>query len=255
MSEAQAWLPSMALVDGKLTEAVGATLARWHGKWISQPGLLTVKLQTPGRKSQQPEEGWRTSCGSLAASMDRELALRLGASLLALRRPPPSAIAADKRLLQAVAGDAVRDLLGMLAVRFRAASATEYADQLPIAPFHLRFAVRGSRGPLFHLVVAAGAAATARKAVASPRRPLAPLNSRPAVADAICIKASARIGTCRVTASDLDSLLPGDVLVLDSRISEHPQLAINGQVVEGERLSLAREGAALVIRSLESGSV
>lgn len=250
MTASQVWLPTTALFDGALTDAVSASLEHWRQKWFARPGRLSIRLQAGVRKQQHPMEGWRSSCGGLTTCADRERTHRFGAMLLAFRRTPRRVTSADTKLLKSLAADASKDLLATMASRFAVSTSLEPLTAAPTSAGKLPllcFSVAGTYGRLFDLVATHDAAASARKSLVRPQREPAPLTNRTAAHEAMEVRVSARVGARRISASDLRSLTVNDVLVLDAQLTETPRLVMNGRVMTDPRMSLARNGASLVI--------
>ncbi len=244
------WLPETALFDGRLTELVDARLERWRSKWFGRTGRLAIRLKA-GARRQPAVAGWTSTCGGITACINTEQRHRLAGAILGIKRIPRSPTPLDTRLLDGMATDAVRDLMEALATPF---GVTPEITPLPTkAPpveaslKPLQFSVAGAYGLIMDLVVTAGAASAARKAMTKPLRPLLPLSSRNLAQSALRVTVAARIGSSQISRADLQSLGVNDVLVLDSKLTDAPRLTFNGHMLDDSRLSLVRTDSALVI--------
>ncbi|HEV7690399.1 MAG TPA: hypothetical protein VGO52_06240 [Hyphomonadaceae bacterium] len=253
MSSSQAWLPPIALFDGVLSGRVGGLVAQWEKRWIGRPKGLSTRIAAEGAIVKAHTAAWGTHCGGLVAAIEEAALVRLACQLLCIKNPPKKMQEADAHLLRSVGEACLRNLLTDLAAGLGLSgeiSAVEPTDLPGLARNPaMRFILNPASLPRgIDLFLSQDAAVSARKMHLAPPREPRPLGARRAAAEAQEIRVGACIGWGQVGLSDLRSLMPDDVIVLDGALGKDLVLHVDGRATADPLIELAQSGPALVLR-------
>jgi hypothetical protein len=253
----EAWLPAPALFDGILTDRVTGVVYAWRKRWLSTPGKASVRLQA-GVKLATSRAGWASACGGLQIVAGQQGQLRLAAGMLGLRRTRAKAASADLALMDRLSGEAISNLIGMLAGIFQTQPKAERLKRIPTEDFHeisiaMQFAVSTPAGRLVDVHVTPDAAVSGRKAQIASRRAPSPLGRRQDAVRRQTVRIGAFAGAGEIGLAELRTLAVGDVLVLDRMIDESFDLTLNDRRMTHRDLDIRRDGRSLLVQSTNSG--
>lgn len=219
------WLPTTALGDDRVRDAISSAIKAWSARWFSGRGYSYHQSLVNGRAgSTRANADWREfGCVAVAWSdADFQSLARK-----ALDAPKSATLSADAdinllaRFAEEIArdlGDAVGQSLSMKPGhdgRVAMSNPTLHGSGLDICLDD------GGFGPKLRLFIAVEHLVSYRKAIIGSRR--AALARTAKFADAVAeanVSFTAALGDVRISAADLTALAIGDVLVLDRDLSE-----------------------------------
>lgn len=223
MSAPVAWLPQSALLEVRTAAPVAGVVADWSREWLSMGGLAAAPC-------------WERCTSAIGATVlhppEGDGTLRLVGMLLGreitdrhMRTPGDRAVVQE---LVSCAIDALRSVLARLlgngsvsdGERFILPILTE--DGLPV------FRVEAGREALVGLA----------KRWAGPVRPDQPPATFRSTLDEQRLRLSARLGTSRLTLPEIETLAPGDVLVLDTPVPDAVDAWIDEQAAAPSALTV-----------------
>jgi flagellar motor switch/type III secretory pathway protein FliN len=253
----RAWLPESALGRAGIDQALADVARHWSTKWLARKsvrplGALAATHVPPAGNSLR----WVVLDNDVAVAMSNAAADRLTMLMFGETAPPTAFADADRRVLDSLLDDALRDLCRRIAEMLGLPPEARWRelgdDGLP--------SIDRSRGcqlgidaatPLLHLVLATDVlvALAKRGAARSPMRE----RVKPIVAGLATqqVAVSASLGHCALTIADLANLGIGDVLVLDRATDAPLRLSIDGTALRRGKCSVQRDGERLELQLLE----
>lgn len=252
--QARDWLPDVALYDGSLTSAVASLVDKWRIRWIRTPIKLAVRIDAKVGERHLSASGWTSDCGNLSYFADDRARMRLAASILNSKRVTASPSRTDGILLDRLTDKAIADLMGTLAELFAVRATVQPIGETPSSSetlsSALKFVITGPAGIVGVILASPDAAAAARKRlVKTDRRPHPALQPRANGIAQQPVYVGVRVGSGVVTAADLATLSIGDILILDRRVDETPEMVINGRPTADPDIRLGRDGARLFLQT------
>jgi flagellar motor switch/type III secretory pathway protein FliN len=238
--QALPWLPACALASPRSAEPVVRCLEAWSGDWLAAECLEPQPRWEPHEKVSRNSRKFEqvASLNGFCLSISDSGKLALTCAMLGRTIPQRDIRTAQDR---AVLDHLLESALDDLARRLQAA--------LPAHPSHPVPALDPESG--YFLTIGCGAIARALQfQVATPvmvqlarswagsPRPAPALEPRQTALDLQRLALSARIGTSRLTLSELENMAAGDVLALASPIADPLTACIDGRPVGDAALSL-----------------
>jgi hypothetical protein len=226
------WFPPCEGADTLLERGIRRTLSAWAGRWLPEasaiePFEIAVDMCSQGR-------GSKARC---ELDITADLCLRLGELAAGMTADP--SLPADAEVLESVGRAALEDLRTAFdahpEARVADPSALEVKASMPVLP-GLTFTLDGGLVPgLRELGV----------------NPSSSVPSLGTLADALAaepIMVRCALGEAEIAAGDVVGLTPGDLLVLDSRVTDAvPMVAAPGSPPLGH-CHLAAEGDAIILK-------
>jgi flagellar motor switch/type III secretory pathway protein FliN len=252
------WLPADAAAPRLALGAVADMAEAWSREWFAGEGLRAagafVRNAEPRAELRKIE--WLVCEGGLAIGMPRDGAAAIGARVLGIALGQAERPRADVALLEGVAGECLDDLKRRAAVLL----------QLPRTAAWTAAEGSGREGGAVHridisapdrslvLVLELGADLFARFVKA--KLPLAPepapLGDPQQALAGLRVRASAALGSCRISVAELGGLAAGDVLVLGTGIDAAVPLAIEGRVLPRGQCIPVEAGAGLALKMTQA---
>lgn len=224
MSEARTWLPASAVADGRSAARVERDVRAWLERWFADAGLHDAAITGPGAMPDGASKALVPLLEGVAIRWSADTAVRWGRAALGhqakggLSRPDG-------------------EILAKLGTRMREELSTILAGSLGAAPaasgdvpkrggrvWHLA-AGRNGASPLVELWIGEERMTWLRRSLCGPAAP-PPLRAvEIGRAAAECeAEFTVRLGSARVSVSELRDLAPGDLLVLDRSLDEPVRL-------------------------------
>jgi flagellar motor switch/type III secretory pathway protein FliN len=233
------WLPSSALDSPAIDEALRASVREWSAKWFARGGLRPSGPFARGNiaKLLHDKVVWRAVPDGLAVGAAERATGALAAAMLDADFSGTNLLPKDRQLIERLAGECLEDLRIRLARLFGLPEKLEWQEsvdppRMSGEVWTCRFGLN-DREPLVWLAVDRARVVMLRRSRL--RRSSDGVRLRP-MAEALAkqpLALSARLGRCEITLSDLTALSEGDVIVLDRRLDEPLELAVEGQVKPG----------------------
>lgn len=248
------YVPETALSDQSLLRRIEAAASRWAAAWFPDPARLAATWTVPASPWQDDTE--HAAFAPLAiVDADRAIELHLdAASVIALagsvfgRSLVASRLnGADRQLVQAMAADCFRALPAFLSEELPGFPEGELSTvagpgptsrDLVDAALSWNLTSVSGHGGLVHLRLSRERLAAWRLAGIEPSLTDV-LAGKPGLVDVVAtlsdrtVAVQTIVGSARLTAADLASLQPGNVVVLDRRIAEPLPVAVNSRPVSG----------------------
>ena len=226
------WLPATALHAEQLEERLGQAVDEWSRKWFARRPARLKEAPPKDRSSGRAARAaavWQTLDEGLAFGVAADASSRIAAGLLDLAPEEKLAAPGDEAIVERMAEACLDDLRTRLCRLLGLAETVAWRRDPaggPQAGDHVWEIEAGGQPPLVWL--GAGPELLVRLAkmtvAVAPETPdLRPLREGLARQP---IRLCAFLGSCELTLSQVASLAPGDVLVLDSAVGEPLDLCI-----------------------------
>jgi flagellar motor switch/type III secretory pathway protein FliN len=254
--EGRSWLPPGAAMPRAAQGAVMDMIDAWSRAWFAREGLGALgsfvrlaEVRTALRKTT-----WHACEGGLAIGLPQGGVVALGALALGVedRADRP---ATDAELLDRVGGECLDDLKTRAATLFALEASGWSSSEATSAPDEAVHQLTiGTPARSVTLILQLSASLFARFVRA--RLPLppktGPLGDAGAALAPLAARLSAVLGSCGLTVSELSTLAPGDVLVLDSALDARLPIAIDGVAVPRGSCTVTDRDGAVALKIAEA---
>ncbi len=214
------WLPGDALVSNNLLEALQSAVLSWSHEWATgDHATVTVAAPLRPRTAINALADGLQLGNSLCVQWNDQCAFRLSSWVLGCKIDPALLTGMDRDVLLAFAEKVRDDFITRIERALGAADTSKSADDREQVAFEIR-TVQGT--PLLTLAVSAAHLVTIRKRQMPPPATAAqPLVALQAALGSQTVAYTAWLGSVALTASDLQCIEVGDVLVLEQS-ANHP---------------------------------
>ncbi|MGE0828000.1 MAG: FliM/FliN family flagellar motor switch protein [Hyphomonadaceae bacterium] len=248
-ASARPWLPATALRDDWLVGRLSACAQDWTTHWFYGGRSASVKSLSAPLEARLRANAWQTQDGALTAALDGRAQGALAHWMLGLSIGAQKLNQADQELMDRLAASCAADLLHRVAIALGAAPILNPNIDAAIAPTALGFRIGiGSATGLIELHMTRDLAIAARKASLAPS-PARPLKDRAAALSRQKLQLAVMVGRAHLPFSDLCSLAPDDIIVLDRGRDAGVGVRIGETLIDADDcvLTASKEGLALQI--------
>jgi flagellar motor switch/type III secretory pathway protein FliN len=248
------WLPAEAAAPRLALGAVADMADTWSREWFAGDQLRAAGafVRIAESRSELRKTEWMMCEGGLAIGMPRNGAAAIGARVLGVALGPAERPRADIALLEGVAGECLDDLKRRAAAllqlpRAAAWNAAEGSGREGGAVHRIDISAP-DRGPVLVLELTADLFARFVKAKLPLAPDPAPLGDPQQALAGLRVRASAALGSCRISVAELGGLAVGDVVVLGTGCDAAVPLAIEGRVLPRGKCVPVEAGAGLALK-------
>lgn len=245
MADARPWLPAHALSEESLVRLIREDVVTWTQRWLGDaraPSIRTSKIDAP-LKIPESCICFATATDDILAAIEPLNAAKLATALLGA--PLPARLnAADARFIDHLVSATLRELSQSIARSVDAPTqATTTARRCVEQCF--RFAIASTNGAAFDVYIDQSLITSARRRAAPPKRAPRPLGARHDALDRQTIRVGAKLGSSKVTLTELYELSQGDVLVLDTGVDDPVPMTVADQSHPDATCRLRRAATSL----------
>lgn len=254
----RSWLPAAALQTGAVEALLADVVRGWSRDWLARRSLaLSGRLaRTDGGVPSGDEAHWFALGEAIALSAPESARLVLARALLDAADGDTPATDDDRRLVDNLVGTALDDLRGRLSSlgggegeRWSELSAGER----PRLDDRWEVAISLGVGvPLLRLAMSNDALVAVIKGTLPRPEKAGPTSPPAAGLRGHVVEVSARVGHARVSLAELAELGAGDVIVLDSGLTDPVTLAIDARPRAGFECLVERREHGFVLEMLHS---
>ena len=242
------WLPIGAFEDGRVAAAVCDVVDLWSRKWFATDRVEARDFRVQADRRAVGSPAWRVAGEAVALSASAPELARLAGLAMAVDLDRLVLSEADHDIVDRLAGTIVEDLALSFEQAFGAPRETGSGkgaarDRFPAASDLCFSLVAGL--PLMDCAVPLALLVPFRKAMAGAGRAEAPLYRLEQAIGATEVLVEARLGEALLSLADLESLVPGDVLILGRSVEEGAAVALASQAVAFARGEIDRQANML----------
>ena len=241
MNPASPWLPDACLKGTRPVRQIRDAIADWSRYWIVGDPWLLIGSWQPGPV---PAVDWQVLRDGRHASLQGGpgVVLRLALAMLG-ERDRTDLSRRDLKFLRRLAGAALDDLNGRLdGLHPRSATAPESA-----ARENWSVSAGPRAEPLLRVTVAREQLCLLARGAYPPGKPRGLLASRDSVAADVRVPVAAHLGSTALPVAQLDTLEPGDVIVLDRPVSAPATLMV-AERDTALACTITRDGASISLQ-------
>ncbi|WP_371395851.1 FliM/FliN family flagellar motor C-terminal domain-containing protein [Fretibacter rubidus] len=253
----QRWLPENALVDGGVSQQLHKVIDAWSAHWFVQAPAFQVhfsQVDTKDNVDLSDALVWQGNRNNMAAILNNDVVDSLGLSLLGQRADVGAITGASRQVFRALSKHCVEDLNDRLAELFGINNDLEFKNHIPLLDQEGYSLILRQGEKVFGLtyIVNRDCLVHVRKETLGDVNDDISFGLKSEAIEQEIITIGSRVGKGKISLADAESMVVGDVFVLDSLTDKPMTVMINNKLVANLkcRLTQSNNGKTLNLTNI-----